>query len=199
LNPITKIAKSNKTTSIHSLNSDNKLSLFKYPAWFFLNMDNNSFQYSNIDSHLLMRDYIPKIENKDWINIKSSPSRMIGDLFWQELPWKFIEDELGRINVFDVGCGSGNYGVKLYQYSRGAIDSYTGVDNTSNDNWKVLADQYNNFKFYCLNSSEIVKIIPNDVNMIISQSSIEHFDEDLLFFRIISEYIQNSIKNMGQD
>ena len=186
------------STSIHSINADNKLSLFKYPIWFFLNMLNNSFPNSNIDSHLIMQDYIPNSANKGWINTRSSPPRMISDLFWKELPWESIEDELGQINILDTGCGSGNYGVKLSQYSRGTVDSYTGIDNSPNDNWKILADQYTNFKFYCLNSSEILSMIPNDTNMFISQSAIEHLDEELTFFRIISEYIQSSGKNIIQ-
>ena len=58
----------------------------------------------------------------------TSPSRKLSDLFWINQNWCELENNLGTINVCDIGCGSGNYYIKLKKYSNNKINKYKGLD-----------------------------------------------------------------------
>jgi len=149
---------------------------------------------------LNIRNFIADISEENWrqTHIKSSPSRKLSDLFWLQLPWKLIKSELGPIRVFDTGCGSGNYGVKLQSYSKGGIVSYTGIDVSQHDNWEVLMKKYVSFRFCRLDSADILDHVPDGTNFFISQSAIEHFEEDLLYFEQIREFIRSTSRSIIQ-
>ena len=188
------------STSIHSLNADEKLSKANRFLWFGLNCLNNNFFSNAKDPALITRDFIADISEANWsqIDIKSSPSRKLSDLFWLQLPWGLIRSELGEINIFDTGCGSGDYGVKLQSYSKNTIASYTGVDISQHDDWSVLAERYSNFSFHKLDSANILDYIPDDTNLFISQSAIAHFKNDLTYFKHIREFIRHTSKSVMQ-
>ena len=188
------------STSVHRLNADERLNKANRLLWFILNWLNNNFFSNAKDPALTTRDFIADISESNWsqTDIKSSPSRKLSDLFWLQLPWGLIRSELGEIKIFDTGCGSGNYGVKLQSYSNNIIASYTGVDISPRDNWSVLAERYPNFSFHKLDSANISDYIPDDTNLFISQSSIEHFENDLTFFRHIREFVRRTAKSVMQ-
>ena len=152
------------------------------------------------DPALITRDFIADISEANWsqTDIKSSPSRKLSDLFWLQLPWGLIRSELGEIKVFDTGCGSGNLGVKLQAYSKNIIASYTGVDISQHDNWNVLSERYPNYLFRRLDSANISDYITDDTNLFISQSSIEHFKNDLIYFKHIHEFVKRTSKSVMQ-
>ena len=100
--------------------------------------------------------------------------------------------------MVDVGCGSGNYGVIFFSFSNGRIFKYTGLDTKFNQNWKVLEERSNIFTFKKANSASILSHIPEDTNVIISQSAVEHFDEDLSFFLQVREFILRNANNTIQ-
>ncbi|MBM4300576.1 MAG: class I SAM-dependent methyltransferase [Deltaproteobacteria bacterium] len=188
------------STSVHTLNADEKLNKANRFLWFILNWANNNFFSNAKDPALLTRDFIADISEANWsqTDIKSSPSRKLSDLFWLQLPWWLIRSELGEINIFDTGCGSGNYGVKLQSYSKNIIANYTGVDLSQHDNWNVLEERYPNLSFHRLDSADIIDYIPEDINLFISQSAIEHFKNDLTYFKHIREFVRRTSKSVMQ-
>lgn len=188
------------STSVHCLNADDRLNKVNRLLWFILNYLNNNFFSNAKDPALITRDFIADISEANWsqTDIKSSPSRKLSDLFWLQLPWGLIRSELGEINIFDTGCGSGNYGVKLQSYSKNIIASYTGVDISQHDNWSVLAERYPNFAFHKLDSANISDYLPDGTNLFISQSSIEHFKNDLTYFKHIREFVKRTSKSVMQ-
>jgi len=192
-----------KSTSLQRLNADRglgRLGRFKGRLYRLLNRVNNLLPYTFVDSCLEVRDFTCEDLDKYWnrLNAKSSPSRKLSDLFWLKLPWEKIRKELGEIHVLDAGCGSGEYGRKLTEWSNGAIKSYTGIDFSSNENWIALEKKYTNFSFYQAEVENILQYVSEKINFFMSQSAIEHFDEDLHFFRQISDYILSSKKTVIQ-
>lgn len=188
------------STSIHSLNADKGLNRPLRYTWFLLNWLNNNL-FNNVTHHsLTIRDFSVDISDENWsqTHTKSSPSRKLSDLFWLQLPWGIIRTELGHINILDTGCGSGNYSVKLQSYSKGNIASYTGVDVSQHDNWSALAENHPNFRFHRLDSGDILEYIPDETNLFISQSAIEHFKYDLLYFKQIREFVRRTSRNIIQ-
>lgn len=179
-----------KTTSIHNLNADKGLNKFQKVLYLLLNWANNLLPDTNVDDRLVIRDFRCEDLRKHWtrLYVTSSPSRKLSDLFWMELPWSRIREELNEINVLDSGCGSGNYGWRLVNWSNNNIASYAGIDVYKNDNWTKLK-KYPNFAFYQCKTSDILHYTPYGTNFFMSQSAIEHFDQDLLYFKQIRDYI----------
>ncbi len=185
-----------KSTSLHNYNADRGLNRYQKILYLFLNWLNNLFPYSNLDERIRLNKFNFNGWQDKWpLTYKdSSVARKFSDLFWMSLPWKAIEEELNKINVFDTGCGSGNYGARLFDSSLGAINSYTGVDAKERSNWGDLMSKYKNFLLIKSSSNDISSIIPQDTNLFITQTAIEHFDNDLSFFEQIKAHIEKSNK-----
>lgn len=179
-----------KKTSIHSYNADTGLKLYEKPIYLLLNWLNNLFPYLKLDKRIC---FLPLSSSWEQFLSKtykeSSISRKLSDLFWWTLPWDKIKGVLVDIHVFDTGCGSGGYGVRIMEASGGSIASYTGIDAKERSAWKELKAKYPNFNFTRSRSSDIRPLIPKETNLFITQTAIEHFDEDLLFFEHIREFI----------
>ncbi len=112
--------------------------------------------------------------------VTSSPSQKLSDLFLLSLPWNQVKYELGNIHVLDTGCGSGNLGMRLMEWSHHAISSYTGIDIKEHPDWEVLHNKDSGLSFVSGNVEELLSRIPDKINFILSQSAIEHFDHDIL-------------------
>lgn len=194
-----KVTVVSKITSIHNLNADKGLNKFQKQFYLLLNQANNLFPYTNIDNSLVIRDFTCEDLRKNWSfnDVTSSPARKLSDLFWRNLPWGKIREELNKINILDAGCGSGNYGRKLVDWSKKNIASYVGIDVYKNDNWMKLK-KYHNLAFHQCSVNDILHYIPEGTNFFMSQSAIEHFDEDLLYFEQIRDYILFYQRNVIQ-
>lgn len=189
-----------KSSSFHRLNADKGLGPAHRGMWFLLNWLNNNFFPNACDRDLAVRDFAADVSDDNWrqTDVKSSPSRKLGDLFWLSLPWERIESELGRICILDAGCGSGNYALRLQSFSGNRIDSYAGVDVVEHKNWPALTEKHANLTFCRSDSADILDRIPEDTNFFMSQSAIEHFEEDVRFFDNIREFIQRTSANVLQ-
>lgn len=187
------------TTSIHSYNADKGLGFFQKFAYLFLNWVNNLRPYHNLDKRIIFKSFGELNWQKEWDKTyqTSSVGRRLSDLFWRALPWGKIKEELGEIHIFDTGCGSGNYGVRINDAS-GGIASYTGIDAKEKPNWKELQEKYPNFKLIQSRSMDIRSLIPANTNLFITQSAIEHFDEDLSLFEQIRDHISRTDKPVIQ-
>jgi hypothetical protein len=182
-----------KSTSFHRLNADRKLGRYQGIGWLVLNWLNN-VRPVFFPHRIPILSFRADVSDSDWcqIDAKSSPSRKLGDLFWLKLPWQEIHAELGEIHVVDTGCGAGAYAGKLQNYSGGRIASYTGLDASYHEHWITLAQANPTFSFHQSDFSQILDWVPTRANFFITQSAIEHFEEDLLFFEKIREFLLRS-------
>lgn len=189
-----------KNSAIHSLSADKRLSTIKKISWIFFNFINNNLRPKepNIKNKFI-REFHPSVTSKEIQEMCSgkSPSRTIGDLFWKELDWIAIKKELGEINIFDTGCGAGNYGLMLNHFANG-INSYKGIDFKERSSWSGLMKKYKFLSFEESSSSNVEKLFKKDSNLLITQSAIEHFDKDLEYFYQIRNLIKKSKNNILQ-
>ena len=185
---------SDKHTSLHTMNADRGLSRPKKVLYLFLNWVNNLFPYTRVDPRIKFEKFAPENLEDAWQKTypTSSPARKFSDIFWRTLPWGEIESELGELLIFDTGCGHGNYGLRISDGSGSRVKSYTGIDAKRRENWGKLEAEHSNFHFIESRSNDISTLIPSETNIFVSQSAIEHFDDDLDFFRQIKEFIDKS-------
>lgn len=183
------------STSIHTINSSKGLNFFSRISWLLFNYINNALP-SFTRTRFITRNFVPDVSDEVWLrtDIDSSPSRKLCDLFWLQLPWDRIRSELGCINVFDTGCGSGHYGPRLQSYSGGLISRYTGVDISPHSKWKRLVKEHPYLQFRKFDGFGISSQIPEDANLFISQSAVEHFRHDLHYFTQLRDFITNRPK-----
>lgn len=139
---------------------------------------------------MVVHDFVRDDLTAHWPDLPrgASPSRTVCDLFWLTLPWPSIRAALGDVHILDVGCGSGQYGPRLLATAGGHIATFTGTDATPRSSWKELLEGDSRLRFYESRAEDFSTTIPTGTNMFISQSAIEHFDEDLTFFRQIRDY-----------
>jgi hypothetical protein len=178
-----------KSTTLHKLNSDTGLNSFSKALWFTYNRFENAFSKPFADFKL--KTFTPNLEKNKLMKLpkNAAPSRLLCDLFWHDLEWDKIKEELGEINLFDTGCGKGHYALRLQDYSKGNISNYFGVDAFKREEWKALQKENPWITTLEHNSAEILDVIPKGSNVFISQSAIEHFEEDLSFFEEIRKYV----------
>jgi SAM-dependent methyltransferase len=113
------------------------------------------------------------------------------------LPWQRIASELnGSVKVLEVGCGTGRYSALLKDCLGDAFGGYVGIDVTRHAEWD--SHQSNpKIELFCADSGSTAKYLA-DANLIITQSALEHFEEDLTFFRQIADYIATADRPMVQ-
>lgn len=198
-----KINKRQLSKSFHTISADKKLSPLMKIVWIIFNLINNNLppKINSFENHNLVKRFKPKIEEEDWNKIISekikTPSRIICNLFWKNLPWAQIKKEVGEINIFDTGCGNGFYALKLNEFAK-KISSYKGIDFYARSNWDELSKNHKYISLVKSSSSEISSKIPKNTNLFITQSAIEHFVYDLEFFQQIKDFIDKRNKNIIQ-
>jgi len=182
-----------KSTSFFNINADKGLNKWQMRAYKTANTLNNSFPNFFVNKKLQIKNFKIETPEKYWslINPQSSPSRALSDLFWITLPWTQIKQELNEINIIDIGCGSGGYLERFNKWSKNLINSYLGLDISPHQNWPELIKKYPFATFKISDSKNIINTIPENTNLILSQSAIEHFEEDLTFFNQIKYFTQN--------
>jgi hypothetical protein len=179
------------STSNHRLNGDRRLSAIGKAGYFVLNALNNARPYAALDPRLVVKPFTyPSFrERRADLPRGASPSRTLSDLFWMTRPWDAFRAELGPIRMLDVGCGRGDYGPRLLDWSAGAIERYTGTDAQSTPAWTALTAADSRLRFFASTAESCRAGIPADTNMFVSQSALEHFDDDLLFFDQIRDFV----------
>ena len=186
----------NKTsTSFHKLNYDKPLSKLNKILWFIFNLFNNFFINYNLDKNLKIKEfnYINAKSNFNLISFELSPLRLLSNLFWLSLPWKEILINFGNLKILEIGSGTGKYGEFFNSFLKENLETYTGVDIKKN-NLKKIPD---NFNFYIDTCDNVTKYI-QDHNILITMTAIEHFENDLLFFKKIKNYLEETKKELLQ-
>ena len=187
------------STSLHTINGDRRLHKLKKVQWLLFNLLSNLY-FPNESSGFNIRRFCHDLKKADWEYIpdKCSPSRALSDLFWLKLDWEAIQSELGKVRILDTGCGKGDYALKLMDFSGGRVSSYCGVDVLSKDNWETMMQQYPAVTLKVQNYTNILEAIPRETNLFITQSALEHFDYDLLYFEQIRQFIRVTSGNTVQ-
>jgi len=164
------------------------------------NWIDNLFPNRNLDPKLEVRKFVLDDLSTALSQVPKSvpPDTVLAHLFFMTLPWKQIRDELGEINVLDIGCGSGKWFEKLLTWSDNGIDSYTGIDIMESDSWLQLQERYKSVIFYKTDGRGISDKIMRNRNLIMSRSCLEHVDEDLTYFECIRNYIELTGQNTLQ-
>jgi SAM-dependent methyltransferase len=188
-----------KSTSIHKINADKDLNLLCQKLWLLCNLANNYYRAKYRKGFDIKR-FSPQLKKSDWekIYLTSSPSRALSDLFWQKIEWQLIRSELGKIHIFDTGCGSGNYALRLQDFSENSISSYCGIDPEPREIWAELTSKHNFITLKKFNSNQLLPLVPQETNLFITQSAVEHFENDLSFFEQINHFIKESSNNVIQ-
>ena len=182
----------NLLDNIYMLNGDDKLNIFQKFIWLTSNF------FNNIDLKIRKDSFWKNLNiNSKSINFLlsktddlSSPSRKLCDVFWHNLPWNDLSKIFGgKIKSVEIGCGRGRYGKILEKL----IDnfSYLGCDVKSYPEWKLRSNK--NITFKSLNSDNVLDVI-NNKNFLFTQSAVEHFKNDYLFFKNIQDYVNKSSK-----
>jgi hypothetical protein len=178
-----------RSTSLNTLNADRGLNPLQRVKYLALNLLSNSFGNTHVHPRLRIAPLSPQAETHlGRLDTHASPSRQLSNLWWMSLPWAAIQEEVGPINVLDVGCGSGGYAQQLQAWSGNRLTRYTGVDPTPHKNWANLSQQHPWITFTAASAHTIHEAIPAGTNLIVSQSTLEHIDYDLQFFEQVRDY-----------
>lgn len=148
-----------------------------------------------------LRPCFSKLESKDFLDTNGdlldfsgvssslSPSRNLSNLFWRHLDFsKLFPTGKSRIQVLEVGCGSGRYAKTLSEF-HGKIN-YVGFDITSSESWSEIATNYE-AQFFVDEASNVGRFLTN-TDVVITQSSLEHILDDLRFFKDLSEHYEQT-------
>lgn len=178
------------------ISADEKLSFHNKVAWFTINFIRNLFSFS-VDGKLIVKKFQSKLPISAVTEISKdrSPGRRVCDLFWESLPIETIINTLGSINVLEVGCGKGTYGLFINRVFDNRIDKYTGVDITVSDDWNKFNKE--KFDFFAGDASDISGFLKNK-NLIITQSALEHFPDDFKYFKQVKDYVNKTNKPIIQ-
>jgi SAM-dependent methyltransferase len=182
-----------ESSSGHMVNGDRRLSKWDRGRWLWVNWLNNTRAASDLDPSLTLAAFNAGAIAADWqkIDALASPSRRLCDLFWRALPWPRIAAELAdSVKVLEIGCGTGRYGVLAQECLGGAFAGYVGLDAVAHDEWQGHRANPK-FAFLCADSGSTTQHL-DGVNLIITQSALEHFEKDLTFFRQLADYVATS-------
>ncbi len=146
------------SSSIHRLNADNSLNAPNKLRWILLNLFNNIYCSNLTNNKFPIIHFSPELNDTDWqkIDKASSPPRALSDLFWMKVDWEKVRSELGNIHIFDVGCGSGDYALKLMNFSNGLVSKYFGLDIKPRKNWSRIQEEHNFITLKMQDSKSII-------------------------------------------
>ncbi|WP_337997829.1 class I SAM-dependent methyltransferase [Oleispirillum naphthae] len=164
------------------ISGDRRLSLAQRLLWLGFNVANN-WTAAPRGGALPAFDFVLDAERQAALaakcHDKSSPSRRLSDMFWMSLPWAEIARALGgRLDVAEIGCGSGYLGRLIAGYA--PETDYTGCDLFAHPDWEKRTSE--RFRFRVADARNVADILRGR-NLIVTQSALEHFEEDLTFFR----------------
>ena len=191
----------NRSTSTSKLCGDVKLAAAQKIKYLLLNVSNNKAQFSGVDQNLKISNYAPKSYCNAAINetvgggdVPPSPSRFLCNEFWRDFDLEPLVKSNGPIRVLEVGCGTGVYGLLFQRKLGDKLALYHGVDVVEHSSW---ANKPSTFEF-SVDRAENIATHLNGVDLIVTQSAIEHFEYDLTFFHQVADYVNTSKRIIWQ-
>ena len=149
------------------INGDSKLSISQR-VLYFLQCIKNWFQI--IPRNKLSISSVNLQSDPDSVG---TPSRILSNMFWKNIDWNNIASQLGdKVNIFDIACGRGQYGLKYREYLGENFESYTGLDIYKSSDFP---DSF----IHILDKAENLTKYYNNQNLIVSQSALEHIEKDI--------------------
>ena len=138
--------------------------------------------------NLIQVCYISLIDDAKATNI-GSPARRLNNMFWASVDWVALSKKLnGNVHVLDIGCGKGGSGNRFKTYLKKHFGSYSGLDiykaESFPDKFRHIKDKAENVSRY----------IDDTVNLITSQSALEHIENDLTVLKDLTESLGNRKK-----
>ncbi|MFO1528707.1 MAG: class I SAM-dependent methyltransferase [Kiritimatiellia bacterium] len=180
------------SSSYHSFNMDRPRPAGSIRLWMAVNHLLHRLDGARGPGRLETSRFRPEWDEAFWSAMQPglSPSRAWCNWFWSGLPWKGIRRALGRLDVLDLGCGSGAYARQWDAWS-GGLDRYTGVDFTARDAWTgVNAGPGRTF-----HASDIIRYVqanPVSATLLLSQSALEHFPEDTRLMNLLRDRVMTA-------
>ena len=176
------------STFLNNISGDKKLNLLEKIYWLAVSFINILFPNNSVDKRIKIINFNIKKDAPTEESKTNSPSRFLSDCFWHSFPWTRLKNEIGeKINAIEIGCGTGKYGIFLQGLLGDNLNSYLGLDIKENADWKISSES-SKINFVIDNSYNATKYLEGK-NLIFTQSSIEHFKEDILFFQNLSKYL----------
>ena len=193
-------------SSLFNISGDGPVSITKAIFYVAVNVLNNTrpfFSTSNradwsesysVQSHILT-SFHDFWNNNEELEACPSPSRALSNFFWMALPWKKIRLALGgKIHLLDMGCGTGKYFQLLQNWGGHTLDTYHGIDSKKSQHWAQISKNNPDVRFKVMESLFSEDDLKPDTNFIMTQSSIEHFEFDSLFFIELRKFLDHSPK-----
>lgn len=157
---------------------------------------NNRRPFDDLDPRLSIHSFVPRSLPQLNQQDLGSPSRVLSNLFWHELPWDAIKQESGGLHILDTGCGSDSYGDYLNTCSNGNVTRYVGLDVYEHPSWSTSTSP--NREFHRFNGRSIAPHIPPETNFFMSQSAIEHFPNDRRYFEDVQKFVDSQTRPLLQ-
>ena len=189
---------SSNSSSFHIINADKPMSRLRRFLYFPLNRINNRLPWRRSDILTLRKFTCKYLAEHEYFFEKDSPSRRLSNLFWVNLPWESMQREVGDLQVFDTGCGKGEYGLRFQNWSGNRLRSYSGMDFQTHESWQTLQKEYPFIHLIQGDAAMVDKFIPEKTNVFVTQSALEHIEMDILYFRRIHEFIMNRRRSVIQ-
>jgi len=131
--------------------------------------------------------YNPILSISDTKTFGKTPARILCDGFWSSINFENLKLQLNsNLNFFDIGCGSGLYGKFLKDITGKFFDNYTGLDIYKHRDYPLEFNHINT------KAENVYNHIDKKTNFVISQSSLEHIEQDTL---VLEEITKKLIEN----
>jgi hypothetical protein len=180
-------------TTKYNLTADNGLGVIGKVRWVLNNVLNNYDGDVLNDTRLTFSRYNSnQISRWDEVSPFVSPARRLCDFFWKDLNWNELINKLGGdIRAVEIGCGSGIYGDLIYRQIADKLTRYIGIDIYEDKGWSEYKD-IPQFQFKLGNASSLDDDL-RQINFLFTQSALEHFEDDYLFFKQVASFV-NQLK-----
>lgn len=117
-----------------------------------------------------------------------SPARRLSNMFWSTINWQSLSEQLNNdVNILDLGCGRGNYGYRYKKLLGKNFCSYTGVD-------IYKSNEFPREFSHILSKAENIHTHIREHNLIVSQSVLEHVENDIEVLTSITSNFSKSGK-----
>ena len=182
------------SNKFQNFSGDKKLNFFQKLLWFLISYINIKFG-GDLDKKINFEKFNinQKLLTKNDLFKSKSPIRLICNVFWQSIDWSLIKLKFNNnLNLLEVGCGDGRYYDFIKKISRIDNIQYTGIDIK-----KKFIKKNKNAKFFKDNAYNIDNYL-NKINFLFTQSAIEHFKYDVIFFKKISKVLNKTDKKFIQ-
>lgn len=131
--------------------------------------------------------------NGDLSELWLTPTRVLCNAFWRSVDYRFVGSSIGApLHFLDLGCGAGVYGEIFKRHSGDAFGSYTGLDIYLDP---AFPKQYQHI---LARAEDAVSHLDKDMNLVISQSALEHIEHDLIVVRSLTARFVRQKKSFMQ-